>query len=182
MTQKIQGVLTLAAHIQKIGMIETLVWPLCKVDLQIREAFCMFFTSFICTILPWIQDSQRWRYEERLRVSLNLNLGDRGPRLRLGYKPDLDLDPKALSSPVFIKRPNRLAIGMINFGKQKKTCLLQNAKEQSIDSRRGEQRSCRTRWSRVSVPTHDLPYPQCGQDYETQFSGSAAGSPHHSFK
>ena len=47
------------------------------------------------------------------------------PRLR--FEPASDSE--ALSLPVFIKRTSRLAIGMINFGKQRKTCLLQKVKE-----------------------------------------------------
>ena len=49
------------------------------------------------------------------RVSLNFNLGDKGTKARI------PTPPQALSPPAFIKRASRLAMGMINFGKWKKT-------------------------------------------------------------
>ena len=45
---------------------------------------------------------------------------------------DSNLDSTPRLSPPDFKRASRLAIGMINFWKQRKTCLLQKVKEEAL--------------------------------------------------
>ena len=73
-----------------------------------NASFSAFITSYICiystVFVPRIQDSRRQRNEERLGVSLNFNIGDRGTENPTRTQTRLRFGPRGFASPSFLLR------------------------------------------------------------------------------